>query len=156
MTSQLPRFRCFFAAGSWERNTENGAAVTSLRSFLFLDNFSTISLVLYLSNSFGKIKCQLEQIIGMQKPAGTSQNLFWSSSLFFKDLYVVLLKDNYQRTIPTIHKVLNFMPYVSMEWLKFGINFGNRHSSISAVLVSAIFDLPRFITLSYFPPLQYY
>ena len=28
-----------------------------------------------------------------------------------------------------------------------------RHSSISAVPISAIFDLPRFIILSYFPPL---
>ena len=27
------------------------------------------------------------------------------------------------------------------------------HSSISAVSISAIFDLPRFIILSYFPPL---
>ena len=29
----------FFAAGSWEKDTKNGAAVTSLRSFLFRDNF---------------------------------------------------------------------------------------------------------------------
>ena len=29
MTSQLPRFRGFFAAGSCEKDTENGAAVTS-------------------------------------------------------------------------------------------------------------------------------
>ena len=28
----------FFAAGSWEKDTENEAAVTSLRSFLFGDN----------------------------------------------------------------------------------------------------------------------
>ena len=28
-----------------------------------------------------------------------------------------------------------------------------RHSLISAVLISAIFDLPRFIILAYFPPL---
>ena len=41
MTSQLPRFRGgFFAAGSWEKDTKNGAAVTSLRSFLFRDDFS--------------------------------------------------------------------------------------------------------------------
>jgi hypothetical protein len=31
-----------------------------------------------------------------------------------------------------------------------------RHSSISAVLISAIFNLPRFKILSYFPPLYYY
>ena len=30
-----------------------------------------------------------------------------------------------------------------------------RHSSISAVLISTIFDLLRLIILSYFPPLQY-
>ena len=30
----------FFAAGSWEKETENGAAVTSLSSFLFRDDFS--------------------------------------------------------------------------------------------------------------------
>ena len=42
MTSQLPRFWCFFAAASWEKETENGAAVTSLRSFLFRDDFRTI------------------------------------------------------------------------------------------------------------------
>ena len=30
----------FFAAGSLEKDSENGAAVTSLRSFLFCDNFS--------------------------------------------------------------------------------------------------------------------
>ena len=28
-----------------------------------------------------------------------------------------------------------------------------RHSSISSVLISVVFDLPRFIILSYFPPL---
>ena len=33
-------FWVFFAAGSWEKDTENGAAVTSLRSILFRDNFS--------------------------------------------------------------------------------------------------------------------
>ena len=39
MTSQLPGFWCFFAAGSWEEDTENRAAVTALRSFLFRDDF---------------------------------------------------------------------------------------------------------------------
>ena len=36
------RFLVFFAAGSWEKDTENRAAVTSLRSFLFHDDFSKI------------------------------------------------------------------------------------------------------------------
>ena len=41
MTSQMPRFRSgFFAAGSWEKDSENGAAVTSVSSFLFRDNFT--------------------------------------------------------------------------------------------------------------------
>ena len=31
-----------------------------------------------------------------------------------------------------------------------------RHSSISAVSISAIFDLPWFVILSYFPPLSFY
>ena len=43
MTSQLLRFRCFFAAGSWGKDTKNGAAMTSLRSFLFRDDFSMIN-----------------------------------------------------------------------------------------------------------------
>ena len=42
MTSQLPHVWCFFAAGSWEKDNENGAAVTSLRSFLFCDDFKSI------------------------------------------------------------------------------------------------------------------
>ena len=42
MTSQLLRF----AAGSSEKDTENGAAVMSLRSFLFRDNFRLNLIVL--------------------------------------------------------------------------------------------------------------
>ena len=42
MTSQLPRFWCFFLLLVAEKkDTENGAAVTSLRSFLFRDYFRT-------------------------------------------------------------------------------------------------------------------
>ena len=33
-------FFVFFVAGSWEKDTKNGAAVTSLRSFLFRDDFN--------------------------------------------------------------------------------------------------------------------
>ena len=40
MTPQLPHFRHFFAAVSYEKVTKNGAAVTSLRSFLFCEDFS--------------------------------------------------------------------------------------------------------------------
>ena len=40
MASQLLRFLCFFAAVSWEKDTKNGAAVTSLRPFLFRDEFN--------------------------------------------------------------------------------------------------------------------
>ena len=42
MTSQLPRFRSLFAAGSWEKGTKNRAAVRPLRSFLFHDYFSSV------------------------------------------------------------------------------------------------------------------
>ena len=41
MTSQLPRFRCLFSAAT----TKNGAAVMSLRSFLFRDDFSDLQRV---------------------------------------------------------------------------------------------------------------
>ena len=34
----------FFAAGSWEKDTKNGATMTSLRPFLFRDNFGTSHL----------------------------------------------------------------------------------------------------------------
>ena len=40
MTSQLPRFRCLFLSCQQQKNTKNGAAVMSLRSFLFRDDFS--------------------------------------------------------------------------------------------------------------------
>ena len=39
MTSQLPRFWCLFLSCQQEKNTENWAAVMSLRSFLFRDDF---------------------------------------------------------------------------------------------------------------------
>ena len=45
--SQLLRFWWgLFAAGSWEKDIENGAAVTSLRSFLFRDDFTKKSTFL--------------------------------------------------------------------------------------------------------------
>ena len=40
MTSQLPRFWCLFLSCQQQTNTKNGAAVMSLRSFLFRDDFS--------------------------------------------------------------------------------------------------------------------
>jgi hypothetical protein len=41
MTSQMPRFWCIFlSCQQQKKNTEIRAAVTSLRSFLFCDNFS--------------------------------------------------------------------------------------------------------------------
>ena len=46
MTSQLPPF----AAGSWKKETENGAAVTLLRSFLFRDDFTNALRYLSLSH----------------------------------------------------------------------------------------------------------
>ena len=41
MTSQLP-LGVFFSAASSKKNTKNGAAVTSLRSFLYRDDFSVV------------------------------------------------------------------------------------------------------------------
>ena len=40
----------FFAAGSWEKGTKNGAAVTSLRYFLFSEDFSSIWIVSAMIN----------------------------------------------------------------------------------------------------------
>ena len=39
MTSQLPCFGCLFLSCQQQKNTKNGAAVTSLRSFLFHEDF---------------------------------------------------------------------------------------------------------------------
>ena len=48
-------FSVFFAAGSWEKDTENGAAVTSLKSFLFRDDFNTNrNLYIVFANFLGK------------------------------------------------------------------------------------------------------
>ena len=40
MTLQLPSFGCLFLSCQQQKDTKNRAAVTSLRSFLFYDNFS--------------------------------------------------------------------------------------------------------------------
>ena len=69
MTSQLPRFRwVFFATGSWEKDSENGAAVTSLRSFLFLANFINL-------DNFEKLwildQCEVPVISGKASPVTT-------------------------------------------------------------------------------------
>ena len=40
MTSQLYHFRCLFLSCQQQKNTKNGAAVTSLRSFVFRDDFN--------------------------------------------------------------------------------------------------------------------
>ena len=42
MTSQLPGFWCLFLSCQQQKNTKNRAAVTSLRSFLFCDDFSLL------------------------------------------------------------------------------------------------------------------
>ena len=43
MMSQWPSFLSFFAASSLEKDTKIGTAVTSLRFFLFRDDFSFVS-----------------------------------------------------------------------------------------------------------------
>ena len=40
MTSQLPHFWSLFLSYQQQKNIENGAALTSLRSFLFRDDFN--------------------------------------------------------------------------------------------------------------------
>ena len=45
MMSQLPCFRCLFVSCQQQKNTKNGAAVTSLRSFLFPDDFNKVKNV---------------------------------------------------------------------------------------------------------------
>ena len=42
MTSHLPHFRCLFLICQQQKEHKNGAAVTSLRSLFFRDNFSTV------------------------------------------------------------------------------------------------------------------
>ena len=45
MTSQLPRFWCFLLLAAEKKDTENEAAVTSFRSFLFCDNFGLYNII---------------------------------------------------------------------------------------------------------------
>ena len=46
--SLLPSFRCLFLSCQQQKNTEKGAAVTSLRSFLFRDDFTRLHIDSYL------------------------------------------------------------------------------------------------------------
>ena len=43
MMSQLPHFRCLCLSCQQQKDSKNGAAVTSLRSFLFGDNFKKLN-----------------------------------------------------------------------------------------------------------------
>ena len=47
MTSQLPRFGCLSLLPAAKKHTKNGAAVTSLRPFLFRDDFSSMYVYKY-------------------------------------------------------------------------------------------------------------
>ena len=49
MTSQLPRFCCLLLLPVEKKDTKNGAAVTSLRPFLFCEDFN-IHLILHINN----------------------------------------------------------------------------------------------------------
>ena len=53
-------FSVFFAAGSWEKDTENGLAVTSLRSFLFRYDFSYYVKLEAILVKAGVQYCQFE------------------------------------------------------------------------------------------------
>ena len=50
MTSQLPHFMCLFLSCQQQKNTENGVAVMTLRSFLFCDDFSRTTKVFTSGN----------------------------------------------------------------------------------------------------------
>ena len=52
MTAQLPHFRCTFLSYQQQKNTENRVAVTSLRSFLFHDDF--IDMMIKAVEKLGK------------------------------------------------------------------------------------------------------
>ena len=51
MTSQLPHFWCLFlSCQQQKKNTEKGAVVTSLRSFLFCDDFTSFQKMCSIRN----------------------------------------------------------------------------------------------------------
>ena len=89
---QVHRFRChFFTAGSWEKDTQNMATVTSLRSFLFCDDFSKLLNVniKYISNVRAKqSKFRVWISISFYKtnfqPIRASQSFSWKKYLRFK------------------------------------------------------------------------
>ena len=86
MASQLPRFWCFFATGSWEKDTKNKAAVTSLRSFLFCDDFSTfLSFLVSPARTYFKISSLEIDIFDWEimVKSGIDFFLLWNSNSTF-------------------------------------------------------------------------
>ena len=63
MTSQLPNFWCLFLSYQLQKNThQNGAAVRSLRPFLFRDNFINFKTKREISSKFvASSECILNQ-----------------------------------------------------------------------------------------------
>ena len=74
-----------------------------------------------------------------QEDSKLLESVVCSTSPWFKLIYWLFGQSN-------MHSTLDFYPDQP------GIEY--RHSSISAVSISAVFGLMRFIILSYFPPLQ--
>ena len=60
MTSQLPCFWCLFLSCQQQKDSENGAAVTSFRSFLFRDNFRNQALQVWFLSCGTVGKSQVE------------------------------------------------------------------------------------------------
>ena len=55
MTLELPRFLCFFGCWQLRKDTENGAAVTSLRSFLFRNDFRRSEMNVEVCEEFSHV-----------------------------------------------------------------------------------------------------
>ena len=83
--SQLPRFQCLFLSCQQKKNTENGAAVTSLRSFLFRDDFSDRDKTFEYSRLYKKL-WSLEQFFQTVK----GQNDFSKRILYFTCHWMIL------------------------------------------------------------------
>ena len=64
MMSQLPRFLCLFLSCQQQKNTENGAAVTSLRMFVHSSAFVNMLLNMKISPSTRKNLAAIKQIVG--------------------------------------------------------------------------------------------
>ena len=82
--------------------------------------------------------------------------LLWKNLLLDKSTVFIKVFPQFFRFLHSIRWLFAFCFFVcAIAWLRlFRINLGSRHSLISGVLISAIFDLTRFIIIFYFRPLS--